>query len=245
MKETKKIFGIYADTFNGKVGQTFAYMQFFSQFGYVRLISTCDNLNNIVNEIDVLVIPGGADVDASLYSSIPGVMDSRTNQHYEYLDKLLINKFVQSKKPIIGICRGMQRLNVYFGGTLVQNITGHHQGDNRVKTDQEVYLLKNIEDNIFESKINVNSMHHQCIGKLGENLKIIGFSELYAGSYIDNSDTHLFKRLIENKDKKLRIVDLLGVPEIIIHENLPIIGFQYHPEEFNCNIAVDLINNIL
>jgi putative glutamine amidotransferase len=99
----KKTIGIYADTFNGKVGQTFAYMQFFSQFGFVRMISTHENLDNIINEIDILVIPGGADVDATLYGEIPGVNDSRINQHYEYLDNLLIPQFIQANKPIIGI----------------------------------------------------------------------------------------------------------------------------------------------
>ena len=103
MKNKNKVIGIYADTFNGKVGQTYAYMQFFSQFGYVRMISTSDKLDNIVNEVDALVVPGGADVDAPLYNAIPGVMDGRTNQHYEYLDKVLIEQFVNAGKPIIGI----------------------------------------------------------------------------------------------------------------------------------------------
>ena len=103
MKNKNKVIGIYADTFNGKVGQTYAYMQFFSQFGYVRMISTSDKLDNIVNEVDALVVPGGADVDAPLYKAIPGVMDGRTNQHYEYLDKVLIEQFVNAGKPIIGI----------------------------------------------------------------------------------------------------------------------------------------------
>ena len=98
----KKTIGIYADTFNGKIGQTFAYMQFFSQFGFVRMLSTLDNLQNIENEIDVLVLPGGADVDVATYNAIPGVMDSRTNQHYEFLDKVLLPKFIEANKPIIG-----------------------------------------------------------------------------------------------------------------------------------------------
>jgi hypothetical protein len=84
----KKVIGVYADTFNGKVGQTFAYMQFLRQFGYVRMISTTDRLDNIVNEIDILV-PGGADVYVDNYDdAVPGVMDTRVNQHYEYLDKV-------------------------------------------------------------------------------------------------------------------------------------------------------------
>jgi gamma-glutamyl-gamma-aminobutyrate hydrolase PuuD len=251
MKKTteKRIIGIYADTFNGKVGQTFAYMQFLSQFGNVRMISTCDNLDNIVNEVDALVVPGGADVDATLYGSVPGVMDGRTNQHYEYLDKVLIPQFINAKKPLIGICRGMQTINVMMGGTLTQHITGHQQGDNRVATNQKIYLY-NESKNLYGGldvntlkEIEVNSMHHQCVDNVANGFNVVGYSELYEGSYV--IEPHIFNREIKPKDGKSKIISVYGVPEVMIHESLPIILFQYHPEEFNCSYAKSLINNIL
>lgn len=251
MKKTteKRIIGIYADTFNGKVGQTFAYMQYFSQFGYVRMISTCDKLDNIVNEVDALVVPGGADVDASLYGSIPGVMDSRTNQHYEYLDKVLIPQFVNAAKPIIGICRGMQTINVLFNGTLEQHITGHQQGENRVRTDQTVYLYNKTKDmfggieNNELQQIEVNSMHHQCVGVIGDGFEVLGYSELYQGSYV--KEPHSFDREYKPKDSKVQLLTRYGVPEIMKHESLPIVLFQFHPEEYNCEYATSLINKLL
>ena len=249
MKNKNKVIGIYADTFNGKVGQTYAYMQFFSQFGYVRMISTSDRLDNIVNEVDALVVPGGADVDAPLYNAIPGVMDGRTNQHYEYLDKVLIQQFVNAGKPIIGICRGMQRLNVFFGGTLEQHITGHQQGENRVRTEQTVYLVNNstglfggVDNNILK-EIEVNSMHHQCVGVVGNGFEIIGYSDLYQGHYIE--EPHVYNREIQPKGGKKTVIDRYGVPEVMVHTSLPIVAFQYHPEEFNCPYAVSLISEIL
>ena len=249
MKNKNKVIGIYADTFNGKVGQTYAYMQFFSQFGYVRMISTSDKLDNIVNEVDALVVPGGADVDSPLYNAVPGVMDGRTNQHYEYLDKVLIQQFVDAGKPIIGVCRGMQRLNVFFGGTLEQHITGHQQGENRVKTDQTVYLVNNstglfggVDNNILK-EIEVNSMHHQCVGVVGNGFEVIGYSDLYQGHYIEKP--HVYNREIQPKGGKKTVIDRYGVPEVMVHTSLPIVAFQYHPEEFNCPYAVSLINEIL
>ena len=249
MKNKNKVIGIYADTFNGKVGQTYAYMQFFSQFGYVRMISTSDRLDNIVNEVDALVVPGGADVDAPLYNAVPGVMDGRTNQHYEYLDKVLIQQFVGAGKPIIGVCRGMQRLNVFFGGTLEQHITGHQQGENRVRTDQTVYLRNNslglfggIDGNTLK-EIEVNSMHHQCVGVVGNGFEVIGYSDLFVGHYIE--EPHVYNREIQPKGGKKTVIDRYGVPEVMVHTLLPIVAFQYHPEEFNCPYAVSLINEIL
>lgn len=234
----KKTIGIYADTFNGKVGQSFAYMQFFSQFGFVRMLSTLDNLENIENEIDVLVLPGGADVDVSTYNAIPGVMDSRSNQHYEYLDKILLPKFIEAKKPIVGVCRGMQRLNTWFGGTLNQHIVGHQQGDDRTATKQPLQFV-NEEEQIF-----INSMHHQSVCELGLGLEVLGYSPSYIGCYSKFNNIFTWREY----DKTNKITQRQERPvtiEVIKHEFLPIIGFQYHPEEFNCDYAVKQIKKLI
>jgi len=234
----KKTIGIYADAFNGKVGQSFAYMQFFSQFGFVRMLSTLDNLENIQNEIDVLVLPGGADVDVSTYNAIPGVMDSRSNQHYEYLDKILLPKFIEANKPIIGICRGMQRLNTWFGGTLNQHIIGHQQGDDRTATRQPLQFV-NDEEQIF-----INSMHHQSVLELGIGLEVLAYSPCYIGCYSAFNSVFTWREY----DKNFKITSRNDRPitiEVIKHEVLPIIGFQYHPEEFNCDYAVKQIKKLI
>lgn len=235
----KKIIGVYADSFNGKVGQTLAYMQFLSQFGHVRLISTTDNLSTVVNEVDMLVIPGGADVDATRYGALPGVMDGRVNQHYEALDKTLIPIFIEAGKPIVGICRGMQSLNVYFGGSLHQHVVGHQQGEDRGATKQALQLVNS------PKRLYVNTMHHQSIDRLGLSIEILGYTRAYQGCY-SGYNLNLPWRAY-NKDGRV-----IGQPEIvpvivevIKHSILPIIGFQYHPEEFNCEYAVSEIRNLL
>jgi len=233
----KKTIGIYADSFNGKVGQTFPYMQFFSQFGYVRLISTTDNLENIVNEIDMLVLPGGADVDTSTYSSAPGTMDTRANQHYEYLDRILLPKFIEANKPIFGICRGMQRLNTWFGGTLNQHILGHHQGDKREETKQEMQFESN-DDRWF-----INSMHHQSVNLLGENLDVLCYSQRYDNCY--SNDNHIRNWNIYGKNGHINRKLVPIIIEGFQHRTLKIAGLQYHPEEMNCPFAKQIINTLL
>ena len=234
----KKVIGVYADTFNGKVGQTFAYMQFLSQFGYVRMISTTDRLDNIVNEIDMLIVPGGADVYVDNYNAVPGVMDTRVNQHYEYLDKVLIPQFVDAGKPIVGICRGLQRLNVFFGGTLHQHIVGHQQGEDRTRTKQDLQLVNS--DIIFQ----VNSMHHQSIDILGEGLEILGYTNAYQGCYAPYNHVEPWKTF-NAKGLPITTERVPVVIEIIKHATLPILAFQYHPEEFNCAYAVNEIKKLL
>lgn len=234
----KKIIGIYADAFNGKVGQTMPYMQFFSQFGYVRLISTLDNLNNIENEIDVLVSPGGADVNSALYGKVPGAMDGRANQHYEYLDNVLLPKFIQANKPIIGICRGMQAINCFLGGNLNQHIIGHHQGDDRQSTRQRLQFTDN------DQEYYINTMHHQSVEVLGNGLELIAYSQQFRGCY-SNQETTATWRVY---DKNGNIVERQNVPitiEAFKHVELPILGVQWHPEEFNCEFTVSEIYKLL
>lgn len=234
-----KTIGIYADSYNGKVGQTFAYMQFFSQFGHVRLISTLDKLDNIVNEVDMLVTPGGADLTSSIYGKSPGVMDSRANQHYEYLDSILLPQFVENKKPIIGICRGMQSINCFFGGTLNQHIIGHNQGEDRQATRQKLQFTNH------EEEYYINSMHHQSVDILGDELELIAYSQQFRGCY-SSKNTIMTWRTYDSKTGD--ISERIEVPvtiEAFVHATLPIIGVQWHPEEFNCQFTVNEIKKLL
>jgi len=233
---SKKVIGVYADTFNGKVGQTFAYMQFLSQFGSVRLISTTDNMREVVKNVDLLVIPGGADVDATRYGAVPGVMDGRVNIHYEYLDRALIPLFIEAKKPIVGICRGMQSLNVYFEGTMNQHIIGHHQGDNRASTKQEIQFENG-------SSAFVNTMHHQSVDVLGNGIELVAYGRMYQGCYGNQTHVRNWKTISDKGVESFS--DCVVIPEMIRHVELPIVGFQWHPEEYNCPIAVSEITNLL
>lgn len=232
----KKTIGVYADVANGRVGQTTAYMQFLSQFGHVRLILPDDNLRELVKNIDMLVLPGGTDVDSSRYNEAPGITGGRVNQHYEFLDTNLLPLFIDSGKPILGICRGMQSLNVHFGGTLNQHIIGHNQGENRVATKQEIQF-ENGKSHM------INSMHHQSVDILGNGLEIVAYSQAYQGCYA--KPTHIRNWCWADDKNKKHFTEAIVIVEMIRHKELPIVGVQWHPEEFNCKITVDCINSLL
>lgn len=234
-----KTIGIYADTYNGKIGQTLPYMQFFSQFGYVRLISTLDKLDNIVNEVDMLVTPGGADLTSSLYGKAPGAMDGRANQHYEYLDSILLSEFIKAKKPIVGICRGMQSINSFLGGTLNQHIVGHNQSDERSITKQKLQFTDS------EEQYYINSMHHQSVETLGKGLRLVAYSQQFRGCY-SKEDIKMTWRTYDSKTGFVSDRDEVPVTvEAFIGENYPILGVQWHPEEFNCEFTVKEIKKLL
>lgn len=145
-----------------------------------------DKLEPILAELDGLVCQGGSDVCPKTYGE-ELIEDGRwpgdpTRDEYELR---VIDYFFKNKKPIFGICRGHQILNVYFKGTLYQDLktqTGteiiHRDADLYDEIYHTIDLVENeVINKIYGGKknISVNSVHHQGIKKLGENLIPIAY----------------------------------------------------------------------
>ena len=145
----------------------------------------------------------------------------------------MIPAFILADKPIVGICRGFQTLNAYFGGTLFQDIKGHNQTKGygaRSETKDDLWT----EDKIYK----INTIHHQSVKKLGDDLVAIGFSPVIAGCPSLLEDQFL-------TIKTYGVKSYISFTEAFKHKSLPIVAFQYHPEEFNCEFAISEINKIL
>jgi putative glutamine amidotransferase len=128
--------------------------------------------------LDGLVITGGNfDINPTLYAEPDGgsrnIKDKRTNFEID-----IFNKFLETSKPILGICGGEQLMNVASGGDLIQDIDDtiqtkikHEQPNPRDEVNHEISITKDSKlFNITKSeKIMVNSAHHQSIKNLGKN----------------------------------------------------------------------------
>lgn len=133
------------------------------------------NLEEICNICDGLVVTGSAnDVHPKYYGQNPIV-----GKEYKYdefpLVKSIVEIFYRNNKPILGICAGIQEINVIFGGTLYQQIPNHYlrnQSMHKVKLNKKSILY----DIYNEECIEVNSYHKQAVKDLAPNFKIAAVS---------------------------------------------------------------------
>lgn len=152
-------------------------------------------------EYDRLLIPGGTDVNPCFYGQEnTESVDLDTELDRGQLE--LIRRFTEAGKPVFGICRGCQILNVFFGGTLIQDIkTGkkHYRTGDVDEIHSVVSKEESIVYNQFGKETVINSSHHQACDVPGKGILYTMYSED-------------------------------GIVEAIEHESLPVFGVQWHPE---------------
>lgn len=128
---------------------------------------------------DGLLLPGGADVDPALYGQKPGEKCGKPNEQRDRAEGAMAQAFLRSGKPIFGICRGIQFLNVALGGTLLQDIRPvqkerHMDFLHRASSTHSVTIEPSSElyRILGKPEIRVNSMHHQAVDRLGDGLVV-------------------------------------------------------------------------
>lgn len=143
-----------------------------------------DNLRLIVENWDGLLLPGGPDIDPALYGEKKEPACGEPNVHRDDLETRLLRIFLETGRPILGICRGLQVLNVVRGGTLLQDIaptqTAPHSDFLRRK--RGVHAVTVTPGSLLSTALGaesarVNSMHHQAAGRVGEGLAVTARSE--------------------------------------------------------------------
>jgi putative glutamine amidotransferase len=131
---------------------------------------------DLVTPLDGLVLQGGSDVSPKSYGEKALKPEWEGDYVRDQYEIALVNEFRDQGKPVLGICRGAQLLNVAFGGTLYQDITtqvpGALEHRNWDVYDHNFHGLK-LES---EEVIRVNSVHHQAVKDLGEGLKAVAWS---------------------------------------------------------------------
>jgi putative glutamine amidotransferase len=117
-----------------------------------------------------LVLAGGSDIEPARYGQ-PNLAAKSPVPERDLLELSQVEEALQSGKPVLGICRGLQLLNVYYGGTLHQDI-----GEDHSLTRHGVRFAPSSKLASIARPETVNSRHHQAIDRLGKGLQISAWS---------------------------------------------------------------------
>src|ERR687896_421672 len=148
---------------------------------------TAEEPDAALDVLDALVLAGGADVHPASYGATPHPCTSGTRPERDAAEIPLARRALERDLPLLGICRGMQLLNVALGGTLIQHLpddVGH--GDHRRTlgsfddADHDVRLAPGslAAEGCGELIHSTKSHHHQAVDRLGDGLTASGWSVL-------------------------------------------------------------------
>ena len=137
-----------------------------------------DKIAEYLNLLDGLIMPGGADIPPSEWGEEPHPTTQILEENRYLFEKELITTWIKkTNKPLLGICLGSQWINVVHGGSLIQDIPSEFGVNHRGVTYQVTLESSSRLCEIFgETKLLVNSFHHQAVGRLGEGLKLVAKS---------------------------------------------------------------------
>lgn len=150
----------------------------------IPLMFDLKNLEQVYTYLDGILFAGGNDINPELYEELPHKTSVDFSERRDSAEILLLEWALKDKKPVLGICRGMQLINVTCGGTLYQNIPTDIQNaiDHTacVSREDPNYLAHNIEIDPLSrlsqilkiQSLQTNSLHHQAVKDIGKNLRV-------------------------------------------------------------------------
>ncbi len=196
------------------------YAVFFEKFGVTLVLipNAVEKIEDYFDRVsaDGVILSGGNDL-SSEFTGQPVVDIRNASMLRDRQEKKILDCAVGRKLPVLGICRGMQFINCYFGGSLTQNLSRDPSEDIHIaKTHAISFCDKKAVDFFNTDHIEVNSYHHQ-------------------GVYRGQVSPQLGVMAISAKD---------DVVEGLFHPRLPIAAVQWHPERKGPSFEYDsrLIN---
>lgn len=201
------------------------YVTYFEKLG-IKLLpipNSATDIRHYFKEFPVsgVILSGGNDVDASLYGE-KNLEGSSVSKNRDFTEKRMLELAIEKKLPVLGICRGMQFINVFFDGKLINIKEKIETNNEHVVASHKISIIEPEAIKILGKTVDVNSYHNQGlrVNELSPKLKV----------FAQTSN---------------------GIIEGIYHPSLPIVGIQWHPErkspeeEFNKKIIQAFIEKRL
>ena len=183
------------------------YAEMVARAGGIPILAINDDVIAEYAEIaDGLLLSGGKDVATHLYGQEMKFDNIFVDEARDIQEWKLLDAFVPTKKPIFGICRGVQVMNAYFGGTLIQDIPSQLGGEHSKGVNHEIEIKKDsILGRLYGESMLINSYHHQGLETIAEGFVATAWSDAGGSKLV----------------------------EAIEHESLPYWSVQWHPERMS------------
>ncbi|MBN8512067.1 MAG: gamma-glutamyl-gamma-aminobutyrate hydrolase family protein [Rickettsiales bacterium] len=193
--------------------------------GFPIMLTHGHHIDDIINIVDGLVIPGGdEDIHPQFYGQEIKSSRVKTNDQRAVFELELVKRAIKHNLPILGICNGLQVINVALGGTLIQHIPdfidspiNHEQPHPKHLPSHPIIIEKGTALSSLSTDLTVmvNTTHHQAIDQLGKDLIV-----------------------------SAKAPD--GIIEAVEHHNHPyLIGVQWHAEYINSELDSNLFKRLV
>lgn len=179
----KAIIGILPSKYGTSMGTSRNYLDALWNSGALGVIlSYTDDTKKIreyVDMFDGFLFSGGVDIDPIYYGEKKLFDSVEIEAERDLFEFNMFTPIYESKKPILGICRGIQVLNVFMGGTLYQHMENHMQSEPGTQPTHMINVTQGslLEKITGQKQLFTNSFHHQNIKKIGNGLSIDALSE--------------------------------------------------------------------
>lgn len=197
------------------------YAEFISKYGNLVILSPNDDIRE---DLDMLVLPGGADFMPSRFTDHISFYTGNHNSMLEHFDSIKLPEYLKMEIPMLSVCRGSQVLWAMMGGNIIQHNPYHTQSSYPTDECHELeWASPRLEQQFGKYIKYVNSRHHQSMdgrSNIPEDLEVLAVSKevIHKREIIDNSIVEIFRH------KKGHIYGYQGHPEDMPNDRLtPII----------------------
>ncbi len=184
MRTNKPLVGISPSIFNGKtLKMNVAYENaIFSSGGIPIFLPYTEDpeiLDMYVRDCDAFLFAGGVDVDPKHYGEAVSADNVEILPERDAFELALFARIYPTKKPILGICRGAQLINVAMGGSLYQDIPNHSQKEPGSLGTQHIRISEEstLSSVLGTSETFVNTFHHQAIKRVADGLTVTAYAD--------------------------------------------------------------------
>ena len=175
----------------------------------IQVVSAADAQRVRAGDYDGVLFCGGEDVNPAFYGEASRYASVQTDPARDQFEFALLDRAMACRLPILAICRGVQMVNVKFGGTLYQDLAEdaaseveHRQADpgtTRAAPTHNIYITdpQSKLGAVMQGACRVNSLHHQAVKRLGRGLKVTAHSEDGLVEAIESADEYPFLMAVQ------------------------------------------------